>query len=130
MVVWSPRAPMTLGCTAGSRPCGRLRQMRVPGLLLAVLFVGSTCTAATENTVFRERRARAAAAFADGILLLHANSALDITADGFRQDALFYYFTGLENTVAGILAIDAKAGETWLFLPSNPPFLKSGLKPE
>ena len=104
--------------------------MRVPGLLLAILFLSSTCTAATENTVLRERRQRVAAAFADGVLVLHANSALDISADGFRQDAYFYYFTGLENTVAGILAIDAKAGDSWLFLPSHPPFLKSGLKPE
>lgn len=104
--------------------------MRVPGLFLAIVLLGSTCTAASENTVLRERRQRAAAAFSDGILLLHANSALDITADGFRQDPYFYYFTGLENTVAGILAIDAKAGDTWLFLPSHPPFLRSGLKPE
>src|ERR1700747_3741119 len=89
--------------------------MRVPGLLLAIHLLASTCTASTENTVLRERRQRAAAAFADGILLLHANSALDFAADGFRQDPSFYYFTGLENTVAGILAIDGKAGETWLF---------------
>lgn len=29
-----------------------------------------------------------------------------------------------------MLAIEGKTGKTWLFLPSHPPFLKSGLKPE
>ena len=104
--------------------------MRVPGLFLAIVLLSSTCMAASENTVLRERRQRAAMTFPDGILLFHANSGLDLTADGFRQDPYFYYFTGLENTVAAVLAIDGKAGETWLFLPSHPPFLKSGLKPE
>src|SRR6202158_4761009 len=104
--------------------------MRVPRLFLAVVLLGSTCMAASENTVLRERRQRAAAAFPDCIVVFHANSGLDLTADGFRQDPYFYYFTGLENTVAAVLAIDGKAGETWLFLPSHPPYLKSGLKPE
>jgi len=104
--------------------------MRVPGPFLTILLLGSICMAATESTVLRERRQRAASAFPDGILVFHANSGLDLTADGFRQDPYFYYFTGLENTVAAVLAIDGKAGETWLFLPSHPPFLNSGLKPE
>ncbi len=55
---------------------------------------------------------------------------MDLTADGFRQDPYFYYFTGLENTVGALLAIDGRSGESWLFLPSNPPFLKRGLQPE
>jgi Xaa-Pro aminopeptidase len=104
--------------------------MRVPVLFLAIVLLGSTCMAASESTVLRERRQRAAAVFPDGVLVFHANSGLDLTADGFRQDPYFYYFTGLENTVAAVLAIDGKAGETWLFLPSHPPYLKSGLKPE
>src|SRR5277367_1614949 len=105
--------------------------MRVPGLILAMLFITSSCVAAVDNNnVARERRQRAATAFHDGILLLHANSELDGTADGFRQDPFFYYFTGLENTVGAVLAIDGKSGESWLFLPSESPFLKSGLQPE
>lgn len=92
--------------------------------------MGSPCMATAENSPQRERRQRAAAEFHDGILLLHASSELEITADGFRQDPLFYYFTGLENTVGAVLAIDGKSGESWLFLPSQPPFLKSGLQPE
>lgn len=79
----------------------------------------------------RDRRERAAAAFHDGILLLHANSELDINADGFRQDPFFYYFTGLENTVGALLAIDGRAGESWLFLNTKPPsFLAGVLQPE
>lgn len=104
--------------------------MRIPSLLLTILLIGATCTASTENHVLRERRQRAAAAFADGVLLLHANPTLDVAADGFHQDPYFHYFTGLENTVSGILAIDGKSGETWLFLPSHPPFARTGLQPE
>jgi Xaa-Pro aminopeptidase len=62
--------------------------------------------------------------------LFHASSNLEITADGFRQDPFFYYFTGLENTVGAVLAIDGRSGESWLFLPSEPPFSKIGLQPE
>jgi len=83
-----------------------------------------------ESFVAQERRHRAAAAFHDGILLLHANSRLDSFADGFRQDPFFYYFTGLENTVGAVLAIDGKLNESWLFLPSEPPFSRIGLQPE
>jgi Xaa-Pro aminopeptidase len=104
--------------------------MRVPGLVLVIVLIGSTCLASGQNLVVRERRQRAAAAFHDGILLLHASSELDLTADGFRQDSFFYYFTGLGNTVGAMVAIDGKSGESWLFLPSKPPFSKIGLDPE
>ena len=104
--------------------------MRVAGLILAVVLFTSSCMAAIDSNVGRVRRQRAATAIQNGILLLHANSELDATADGFRQDPYFYYFTGLGNTVGAVLAIDGKSGESWLFLPSEPPFLKSGLQPE
>jgi Xaa-Pro aminopeptidase len=90
----------------------------------------SSFGATPENSVERTRRQRAAATFHDGILLFHANSALDSTADGFRQDPFFYYFTGLGNTVGAVLAIDGKLNESWLFLPSKPPFVRIGLEPE
>lgn len=83
-----------------------------------------------QSADFAERRHRAANEFHDGILLLHASSDLNPSADGFHQDPYFYYFTGLENTVGALLAIDGKSNESWLFLPSHPPFLKSGLRPE
>jgi Xaa-Pro aminopeptidase len=62
--------------------------------------------------------------------LLHASSNIDWVGDGFRQNPLFYYFTGLEDTVGAILAIDGRSKESWLFLPSRPPFAKGGLQPE
>jgi Xaa-Pro aminopeptidase len=104
--------------------------MRVPGLILITLFIASSCTAAIDKNVERGRRQRVATALQNGILLLHANSEMGLTADGFRQDPYFYYFTGLGNTVGAVLAIDGKSGESWLFLPSEPPFLRSGLQPE
>jgi Xaa-Pro aminopeptidase len=104
--------------------------MRASGFILAVALLGTVRGAAAEPSGTVERRQRAASAFRDGILLLHASSALDSAADGFRQDPFFYYFTGLGNTVGAVLAIDGKSGETWLFLPSRPPFLRGGLQPE
>jgi Xaa-Pro aminopeptidase len=69
---------------------------------------------------FQARRKEAMKRLPDGLLLLHARSALK-TEDqsGFRQDATFYYFTGLESAMSAILAIDAPAQESWLFVPSK-----------
>jgi len=85
--------------------------LRISGLLLAIVSVGFACWATSESSVVRERCQRAA-------------------ADGFRQDPFCYYFAGLANTVGAVLAIDGKSGESWLFLPSNPPFARLGLQPE
>src|SRR5580692_3868916 len=98
--------------------------------LIAWFLLASTFVGANDNATISARRKRAAIAFHDGILIVHAVSRLDIVADGYRQDPYFYYFTGLENTVGALLAIDGKSGESWLFLPSHPPFLRSGLQPE
>src|ERR1700674_2756814 len=104
--------------------------MRFSALIPLVVLVSTAIGTVAQGSVVSERRHRAAAEFHDGILVLHASSELNLTADGFRQDPYFYYFTGLGNTVGAILAIDGKANESWLFLPSKPPFLKSGLQPE
>ena len=85
-------------------------------------------SAAADKATLQDRRHRAAATFRDGILLVHANSRMDIAANGFRQEPYFYYLTGQENLVSALLAIDGKSGESWLFLPSKPPFAKLGLK--
>src|SRR5215467_12583871 len=97
--------------------------------ILVTVLAGSACVLA-ENADTRDRRHRAATTFQDGILLVHAKSQLDSTADGFRQDPYFYYFTGLQNTVGALFVIDGKSGESWLFLPSKPPLAKIGLQPE
>jgi Xaa-Pro aminopeptidase len=97
----------------------------IVSILLVATFVG-----AIDNATMGARRKRAASAFHDGILIVHALSRLDIAADGYRQDPYFYYLTGLENTVGALLAIDGKSAESWLFLPDHPPFQKGGLQPE
>jgi Xaa-Pro aminopeptidase len=104
--------------------------MRILGWVLAAALISSVALSATSKMNVRERRQRAATAFHDGIVLFHASSEMDLVGDGFRQDPLFYYFTGLENTVGAVLAIEGKSGESWLFLPTKPPFASSGLKPE
>ena len=103
--------------------------MRSTCLVAAVLFL-AVFTRAVDNSALVERHKRAASAFHDGILLVHAQSRLDIDADGFRQEPYFFYLTGLENTVGATFAIDGKTGESWLFLPSHAPFEKGGLTPE
>ena len=94
-----------------------------------MVLIASATVWGIDTIVLRERRQRAAKQFHDGILLVHALSRLDITSDGYRQDPYFYYLTGLENSIGAIFAIEGKSGESWLFLPTKPPFLKSGLKP-
>jgi len=109
--------------------CGVTCVRRIGWIVAAVVLFFSAQISATDNSVLRERRQRAAKQFHDGILFVHALSRLDIAADGYRQDPYFYYLTGLENSIGGILAIEGKSQESWLFLPSKPPFTKSGLKP-
>ena len=93
--------------------CASMRNIRfIVWFLLAATFVG-----ATDNATISVRRKRAASAFHDGILIVHAVSRLDIAADGYRQDPYFYYLTGLENTVGALLAIDGKSGEVMAFSP-------------
>ena len=84
----------------------------------------------TSNTAdLQDRRQRAASAFHDGILLIHARSGIALEADGFRQSPAFYYLTGLENTSSALLAIEGASGQSWLFLNPAPPFAR-GLPPE
>ena len=93
--------------------CASMRNMRfIVWFLLATTFVG-----ATDNGTISARRKRAASAFHDGVLIVHAVSRLNGAADGYRQDPYFYYFTGLENTIGALLAIDGKSGEAWTFSP-------------
>jgi Xaa-Pro aminopeptidase len=94
-----------------------------------IVLIASIAVNGLDNAVLQERRQKAAKQFHDGILMVHALSRLDLTADGYRQNPYFYYLTGLENTIGAIFAIEGKSGESWLFLPSKPPFMKSGLKP-
>ena len=93
---------------------------RLTDYLMTLLLVASA--RAADPGELQSRRQSAAAIHPDGILLVHARSAPDEEADGFRQDPAFYYFTGLENTVGAILAIDGRSRESWLFLPTQAPY--------
>jgi Xaa-Pro aminopeptidase len=95
-----------------------------------ILFFTAWSATSAQTGELRERRNRAAAAFPDGILLVHARSSFDIAADGFRQDPIFYYYTGLENTQGALLAVDGRSRESWLFLPGQDPFADPVLRPE
>ncbi|MGC1645614.1 MAG: aminopeptidase P N-terminal domain-containing protein [Candidatus Sulfotelmatobacter sp.] len=103
--------------------------MRATRLIIVILLF-ALFTSAVDSATMSARRKRAANAFHDGILMVHALSRLDLGADGYRQDPYFYYFTGLENTVGAIFAVDGKTAESWLFLPDHPPYQKRGLQPE
>jgi Xaa-Pro aminopeptidase len=84
---------------------------------LCVAVFMAVAALAADTSELQSRRQRAASEFGDGILMVHAKSVADESSDGFRQDAAFYYFTGLENTVGAILAIDCRSHQSWLFLP-------------
>jgi hypothetical protein len=92
--------------------------MRTSLCALVLFLAGSRSVHALDSGELHTRLQRAEAAFPDGVILLHANSDLNWSGDGFRQSPLFYYFTGLENTEGAILAIDGKSRESWLFLPA------------
>lgn len=97
------------------------RRVRVIVLLLLTNLIAF----GADRDELMQRRQRAATIFHDGILLVHARSALDAAADGFRQDPVFYYFTGLANTPSALLAIDGQSGRSWLFL--NQPLRSAAL---
>jgi Xaa-Pro aminopeptidase len=67
------------------------------------------------------RRASAIRKCPDGIILLHAAVGYKhLDESGFHQDQNFYYYTGLPNASAAILAMDGVAKESWLFVPPEP----------
>ncbi len=68
-----------------------------------------------------QRREAALARFHDGILLLHSSSGFKRWEDaGFRQDASFYYLTGMTNLQDAILALDGPRHEAILFVGTQP----------
>ena len=89
----------------------------------AALFLVTASTpflVAADKSELQGRRQRAATALGDGVLIVHAKSATEDFADGFHQNAAFYYFTGLENILGAILTIDGRSHDSWLFLPPRP----------
>ena len=87
---------------------------------VAVGDVAAQESSSAQAAVYRARREQAMQAAADGILLVRARpSVMTEYEDGFRQDPVFYYLTGLGNAVGALLALDARRHEAWLFVPDS-----------
>jgi len=87
---------------------------------IAVLNVPLSAQAIPEAE-YQERRTRLMGAIPDGIVLLHARTgAKDEDQPTFRQDATFFYFTGLANHPDAVLALDGPRREAHLFVSSPP----------
>jgi len=91
--------------------------------LLAIMaaFVAARQLCGADVNELKERRQRAATAFSDGVLLLHSKTTMDFPSDGYREEAAFYYLTGLENSPGTVLAIVGKSGKSWLFVSAAEP---------
>lgn len=91
--------------------------MQTPRFLFFLLSVLALAVPSwADQAECKERRQRASKAFSDGILLLHSKTITYDVDDGYREEAAFYYLTGLENAPSVILAIEGKSGDSWLFL--------------
>lgn len=70
--------------------------------------------------VFKARRAKLLKALGGGVAVLHARGEED--ADGFRQDADFYYLTGINEAGAVlVLTPGERTYKEWLFLAPRDP---------
>ena len=88
------------------------------GVVSAIPALGQTDITLSE---IQTRRANAMQKCPDGIILLHATVGYKHWDEsGFHQDQNFYYYTGLPNASAAILAMDGVAKESWLFTPPEP----------
>lgn len=86
---------------------------------IVVAFAAARQLCGADVKELKERRQRAAAAFSDGVLLLHSATTTGFVSDGYREEAAFYYLTGLEDSPGTTLAIVGKSGESWLFVPAG-----------
>jgi Xaa-Pro aminopeptidase len=101
--------------------------MKRLALILLLLLTALPCvvSAQIEMPEYQARRRSAMEKCADGLILLHAVSGFKHWDEfGLHQDANFYYFTGLQNALGAVLAMDGTTKESWLFVPLQP---KQGL---
>jgi len=118
------------GFTTGRAACGAFGE-RLMRTFLRVCVLGFLCwglaafgqsATAIDAPEFQARRAAALAKVPDGIILLRPAWGLKHWDEsGFHQDPSFYYFTGLANAHAAILALDGTKKESWLFVPPRIP---------
>jgi len=83
---------------------------------LAIPQSASMSTTGVAN--FRARRDRVMQGTPDALVLIRSRSRIMAENEvGFRQNATFYYLTGLENAVGALLLLDSRRHESWLFVP-------------
>ena len=106
------------------------RRRSVVAICVALALAFAASNAAADAGECKERRQGAAKAFSDGILLLHSKTVTYDADDSYREDAAFYYLTGLENSPGAILAVDGKGGgESWLFVDTKRPLQLGEVQP-
>jgi hypothetical protein len=108
-----------------------MKIMKLFVFLFVLAAVGSALPGLGQTDItiseIQTRRSRAMQECPDGIILLHATVGYKHWDEsGFHQDQNFYYFTGLSNASAAILAIDGVAKESRLFVPPQPKGSKMG----
>jgi Xaa-Pro aminopeptidase len=87
----------------------------------AVFLVASVLVSSVSHEEYAARRERLLEAFPEGIVLLHARSSpASLGEHRFKQDATFFYFTGLAVQPSAILALDGARKESILFVPEAP----------
>jgi Xaa-Pro aminopeptidase len=91
--------------------------------LLLLTAAARAARPAADKQELQQRRHVAATTFHDGLLLIHAKSTTELTSDGFRQNPAFFYYTGLESAITGILVIDGSTKQSWLFVGPPHPWL-------
>ena len=93
--------------------------MRTIGLFSFLVFY--TAALQVEAQEYGQRRGQLIERFSDGITLIHARpSPASLGEHRFKQDATFFYFTGLGNQPAAILVVDGPRKESLLFVPPAP----------
>lgn len=110
-----------------------VQALRIQKLILSCALMCCAIPLPAQHATQRMRRQQISSVLKThrhSILLVHAKTDIDEPQDGFRQDPFFYYFSGIENLAGAILAIDCDTAESWLFLPTTPPFANFGLRPE
>ena len=107
---------------------------RAVSFIAALLPVASALAQDITASEYAARRAELMRRLPDGVVLLHAESAEKPESQpGFIQDSTFHYFTGQPALPGAVLALDAGAAETILFLPPVPHafgFEVNGIVPE
>jgi Xaa-Pro aminopeptidase len=96
--------------------------MRVPATVLLLLgFATALPALEISREEYAERRGKISSHLSDGLLLLHARSTeAAFDQHGFKQDASFFYFTGLARQPSAILVIDGPEKKSLLFVPKPP----------